>query len=140
MLRARTLSGLAAVLGALVAAVPALAATAHTGHYNATCPQGFHKICGEAAFNVSHSGKQIDKGSSVPWPNDPANPGIGICGRGNPFSLKAIPIHGGAFSFTGVAKGKKFTWTGKWSSAKKVTGTVKWAGCATVVRYTATTP
>jgi hypothetical protein len=127
-----------AVVGLAALAVPAFALAPKTGVYNATCPQGFSQQCGEAAWVVSHAGKQIDKNSSVPWPNDPAQPSVGICNRGNPFVLKAIKVKKGKFSYTGKANNQTFTWTGKWTAKKKLKGTVKWAGCATLVHYTAT--
>jgi hypothetical protein len=126
------------------AAVPAVAVAAgtvkpKTGRYTSVCPQGFHQICGEAAWSVVAKGTQIAKGSTIPWPNDPKKPSIGICGRGNPYALKAIPIKNGRFSFSGKVRGQTVTWTGQWTTARKMKGTVKWAGCKTLVTYKAST-
>jgi hypothetical protein len=92
----------------------------------------------QAAWSVTAKGTQIAKGASIPWPNDPRKPSIGICGRGNPYVLKAIPIKNGRFSFTGKVRGLSVTWTGQWTSPRKMRGTVKWAGCKTLVTYKAT--
>lgn len=132
--RALAVTGL--VLG--LAAVPAVAVTPKGGIYNAKCSQGYLSICGEAGWVVASGGKRIAKNATVPWPNDPAKPSIGICGRSNPFVKTAIKIKSGKFSYTGKASGRTFTWTGRWVTKTKVKGTVKWAGCATVAKYTAT--
>ena len=133
----RSLAVTGLVLG--IAAVPAVAAvTPKVGTYNAKCSQGYASICGEAGWIVASGGKRIAKNASVPWPNDPANPSIGICGRYNPFVKTAIKIKSGSFTYHGTAGGKAFTWTGRWVTKTKVKGTVKWAGCATVAKYTAT--
>ena len=125
---------------ALTTAAGALAAgsvTPKPGRYNPKCPQGYKQICGEGVFIVRPGSKQIDKFAVVPWPNDKSNPSTGICGRDNPFIKSRIAIKNGKFSYVGTASGKKLTWTGKWVTRKKVTGTVKWAGCSTLVSYTA---
>ena len=129
---------------AVAVAVPAVAVAAtsitpKTGTYDSVCPQGYHQICGEAAWAVIANGRQIAKNSSIPWPNDPKKPYIGICGRGNPFAQKPIPIKNGRFNYTGKARNLTFTWTGQWTSKRKLHGTVKWAGCKTLVKYTAGT-
>jgi len=111
--------------------------TPKPGRYDPDCPQGYQGICGEGVFIVIAGSKKLDKFAGVPWPNDPDDPSVGICGRYNPVVSERIPIKNGKFAYSGTASGKKFTWTGKWVSRKKVTGTVKWAGCATTVNYTA---
>jgi hypothetical protein len=113
------------------------APTPKPGRYGADCPQGFMSICGEAVFIVRSGSDKLAKGSSVPWPNDPNAPATGICGRYNPYVSKAVPIKNGKFSYSGTSAGKSYTWTGKWTSRKKMKGTVKWAGCSTKVNYTA---
>ncbi len=125
---------------ALATAAGALAANSVTpkpGRYDPKCPQGYQSICGEGVFIVLPGSRKIEKFAVVPWPNNPSNPSRGICGRDNPFIESRIGINGGKFAYSGTASGKKLTWTGKWVSRRKVTGTVKWAGCSTLVKYTA---
>jgi hypothetical protein len=125
---------------ALTTAAGALAAASVTpkpGRYYPKCPQGYKSICGEGIFIVIPGSQKMEKFAVVPWPNDKSNPSGGICGRDNPFIKTRIPIKNGKFSYVGTASGKKLTWTGKWVTRKKVTGTVKWAGCSTLVNYTA---
>jgi hypothetical protein len=105
------------------------------GRYNATCPQGAFSQCGEAYWDVSNGGSRIAKQASVPWPNDPDNPSIGICGRVNPITTKKITIENGRFTYNGKASGRDYTWKGKWVKRGKVKGTVKWDGCSTVAEY-----
>ena len=105
------------------------------GRYFAKCPQGAFTQCGEAGWTVSNEGGRIDKQASVPWPNDPDNPSIGICGRFNPITTKKIPIENGRFTYHGKANGRDYTWKGKWVKRGKVKGTVKWDGCSTVAEY-----
>jgi hypothetical protein len=132
------------VVGALLllaAAVPSVASDSvkpKTGRYTAKCPQGYGSACGEASWNVvSHDGKKkIAKPANVPWPNDPASPGVGVCGRYNPTVQKSIPIKDGKFSYTGKSDGHSFTWKGHWVKPGKVKGTVKWDGCSTEAKYT----
>ena len=130
-----------AISGAMfaTAAVSAGAGTTSPkpGRYDPDCPQGYNSMCGEGVFIVVSGKPKIDKFANVPWPNDPGDPSVGICGRYNPVVSVRIPIKNGKFSYSGTASGKNFTWTGKWVSRKKVTGTVKWAGCGTTVNYTA---
>jgi hypothetical protein len=125
----------------LVLLLPALSlggsVTPKPGRYDPDCPQGYLSICGEGVFIVLPGGKKIEKYANVPWPNDPAQPSTGICGRDNPFVSTRIPIKNGSFSYTGTASGKSYTWKGTWVKPKKMTGTVKWDGCATKVQYTA---
>jgi hypothetical protein len=137
----RTRSLLAVGLVSLaVAAVPAFATIKpRTGTYTKfKCPQGFMSFCGEAAMKVTTHGTRIATNASVPWPNDPKKPSIGLCNRVNPFLRKPIVITNGRFTAHGTTSGHAFTWTGHWVSSRKVVGTVKWAGCATVARYSAT--
>ena len=50
------------------------------------------------------------------------------CNRMNAVVAKAVPIVNGAFAFTGPLKSEPkltITWTGKWSSATSVSGTVR---------------
>jgi hypothetical protein len=56
------------------------------------------------------------------------------CNKYNAVVAKPIPVKSGAFSFTGALKAEPkvaITWTGKWTSATSVSGTVrlKSAGC-----------
>lgn len=133
------LLALATAAGALAGVSP------KPGRYAPKCPQGYMSACGEGAFAVLPGGHKLANNSTVPWPNNPASPGIGICGRYNPFIAQKIAIKNGRFSwfsYTGTAKdpqgkGHKFTWTGHWINRQNMKGTVKWAGCSTLVKYTA---
>ena len=128
-----------ALLG-LTTTAGALAATSVTpkpGRYIPTCPQGYQSICGEGVFIVLPGSRKIEKIATVPWPNNPSKPSTGICGRGNPVITTRIPDQGRQVHLLGTASGKHLTWTGKWVTRKKVTGTVKWVGCSTLVKYTA---
>ena len=131
----------ALIFVAVAAPAAALAASPKpkVGRYTSVCPQGYLKICGEAAWSVTANGTQIAKAASIPWPNDPKKPSIGICGRGNPYVLKAIPIKNGRFNVTSKVRNLTVTWTGQWTSARRMHGTVKWAGCKTLVKYSAST-
>jgi hypothetical protein len=125
---------------ALATAAGALAANSVTpkpGRYNSKCPQGWKSGCGEAYFTVIANSRKIEKFASVPWPNKPSDPSVGICGRYNPNVNTRIAIKDGKFTYVGTVLGKKLTWKGKWVSRRKMTGTVKWAGCGTLVKYTA---
>jgi hypothetical protein len=113
------------------------AVTPKPGRYDPDCPQGYHSICGEGVFIVLPGSKKIEKYANVPWPNDPAQPSTGICGRDNPVVTTRIPIKNGGFSYSGTASGKSYTWKGTWVKPKKMAGTVKWDGCSTKVHYTA---
>jgi hypothetical protein len=105
------------------------------GGYMATCPQGAFTQCGEAYWNVKRDGTRIPKDAGVPWPNDPDNPSIGICGRYNPITTDKIRIKDGHFTYHGTAKGHDYTWKGKWVKRGRVKGTVDWDGCSTVANY-----
>ncbi len=131
----------AVIIGAVAVPTVALAASVKpkVGRYVSVCPQGYSQICGEAGWTVTAKGTQIAKGSGVPWPNDPKKPAIGICGRYNPVLLKAIPIKNGRFGVTTKVHNLTMTWTGQWTSARRMHGTVKWAGCKTLVKYSAST-
>ena len=65
------------------------------------------------------------------------------CNKMNATVAKAIPVKGGAFTFTGPLKVEPavtITWTGKWTSATSVSGTVrlKSSGCDSgVIRWKA---
>ncbi len=129
-----------AALLLVACAAAALAASPPTpkpGRYDPTCPQGYSSICGEGVFIVLPGARKIEKFAVVPWPNNPSNPATGICGRDNPFIKTRIPITNGRFSYSGTASGKALTWTGKWTTPRRMAGTVKWAGCGTLVKYTA---
>jgi hypothetical protein len=132
----RSLAATGVALG--LVAVPAFAAVKpRAGNYAPKCPQGYLSICGEGGWIVASGGKRIAKNATVPWPNDPAKPSVGICGRGNPFVKTAVKIRRGKFTYHGTSGGHAVTWKGHWVTKTKVTGTVKWAGCATVAKYTA---
>jgi hypothetical protein len=128
-------------------AIPAVAAggarqarsiTPKTGQYAPKCPQGFASTCGEGQLIVTKKGTRIAKGSFTPWPNDPADPSIGICGRYGYLVTHAIKISHGRFSAKTTRPGHEtYTLTGKWTSRTKLKGTVKSSGCSTVVHYTA---
>ena len=100
-------------------------------------PAGLFVDRGEGVFIVLPGARKIEKFAVVPWPNNRSNPATGICGRDNPFIKTRIPITNGRFSYSGTASGKALTWTGKWTTPRRMAGTVKWAGCGTLVKYTA---
>ena len=105
------------------------------GRYFAKCPQGWMTQCGEAYWDVKRHGTRIPSNANVPWPNDPAKPAVGICGRYNPITTDKIRIKDGHFTYHGTAKGHDYTWKGKWVKRGKVKGTVDWDGCSTVANY-----
>ena len=111
--------GLFAAL-AVVAAFPAWAAAQHA----AVPKAGMYRTLGggEAGgyFKVASGGTSISAGATAQSNFK--------CNKMNAMVAKPIPVKGGSFAFSGTLKAEPnvaITWTGTWTSASTVSGTVR---------------